>query len=219
MIKFDDLLFRFYTILDVEYKNFGKLYISKNSKIFGKMNSKNHLSVTDLWNKDYTDFVNSFKSATIKEWVHYIYDAAISIRSAEKCFMYKNDQDNIIYAEETKDTKTFYYNNVSTYKCKISFEKTKINSLSYDNIDESLNKIFEDDNNVVFVTIEVKRNFGKEMTNTFKFLSTSEPTCNDHNDSIMLKVIMNDITNTVINEYNSILNNILTDQYWIHSYY
>jgi hypothetical protein len=146
----------------------------------------------------------------VEKWLEIVKSFTLFIRYAEKCFMFKNTDENNIYAETEvgKDKSIVLYIKFKDYKIKFIFDKTKIQKENYNNI---LLLATEDSKYVSMYTIELVRNFGKNMMNRFRFISGEEPTFNDISDKILFKRILSDTSEIIINTFGEILNSILLE--------
>lgn len=102
----------------------------------------------------------SYKNAII-----IIEQLPVFIRFIEKCYFYKNADTSSIYAEIKDNTETVYFESYDGIKAKFSFELTKIKKRDFD-IFSTSNK----DNYIKMINIEIKRTYGKQMVNTYKFV-------------------------------------------------
>lgn len=139
------------------------------------------------------------------------------IRFAEKCFMYHNTDTSLVFSETIKDKPDdiIIYFKRNDYKVKIRFEKTEIPQI----VDFTDNG-YVTDGNVYFINIEIVRNFGKQMCNTFKFISYETPKFKDFSDQLLFEKFKKDISRDIKNVYDDILDSIIpnytgiTTTYW-----
>lgn len=135
----------------------------------------------------------------------FIYQFAKYVRYAEKCFMYRNDEDSTIYSEDIKD-ETLIYFNFKDYKVQISFKKTEVPAIG--DLLFTTNSL---DNNVIFVKIEIVRKFGKKMKNEIKKCILGEPdiTFTDKSDEILYNNVISECTREILKVNDSILNSVI----------
>lgn len=132
-------------------------------------------------------------------------DYCLFIRFAEKCFMYKNCETNNIYAEIVDNKKILYYKN-DDYKVKITYEITKIKKPS-SNIALSMISD-ESETNIKFITIEIVRNFGKQMKNIYKFVYGEEINI-EKSDEILLNIVFTKMNREIFDSFCEILKSII----------
>ena len=133
------------------------------------------------------------------------------LRTAEKLFLYNNDEYSYIYSEIDDNINTLFVKsneNEYEYKIRIKVEKTRIDNLldSYseaNNLDDLLNA----NNKLTLVSIDVVRNYGKSMVSSFKFPLGSIPDSTDDTDKILYFTVISIITNKMIETYFSIIEN------------
>ena len=133
------------------------------------------------------------------------------LRTAEKLFLYNNDEYSYIYSEIDDNTNILFIKsneNEYEYKIRIKVEKTRIDNLldSYseaNNLDDLLNT----NNKLTLISIDVVRNYGKSMVSSFKFPLGSIPNFADDTDKILYFTVISIITNKMIETYFSIIEN------------
>lgn len=135
------------------------------------------------------------------------------IRMMEKCFMYKNDDYQSVYAEfeSNSDTRILYFSN-DLFKAKATFKLTKI--------DDPTIGFFDEDRKVTIVEITISRCFGKQMCNTFKFVLQKFPTLDDEEDRILFDVFLRQASMMLKESFEKMMNSIypictslVTDEY------
>ena len=171
-------------------------------KHFDKEKSK---KLKDMYSKIESDIIDSDDIST---WFYFLYDFAHFIRFAEKCFMYPNTDTSHIFSENIKNKKDdiVIYLKKNDYKVKVSFEKTKIPDINASS-DYLLTGFQCED--LYFINVEIVRNFGKQMCNTFKFVSNENPKFNDISDQFLFENFKRNISNEIMNTYSKILNSII----------
>ena len=203
---FKDFCFDFYKLMkNISDKDISEI-IEYNNK-FRNRNRKKNILTDKLINLGIDITSYSFKidysikillNTFIKRYLHFL-------RIAEKCFIYNNDESNTIYSEINNDKEIIYFNTNESYKIRIIFERTKIpNNLRQD---EDISDLFDNDY-MEFITIEIKRNYGKQMVNKFKVITDTDK-FDVETDSLLLEVILNEIYKAIINQYEDILNFII----------
>lgn len=184
------------TYLDglLEYILFKKCFDKEKSKKLKDMYCKIESNVLD--------------SDDISTWFYFLYDFAHFIRFAEKCFMYPNTDSSYIFSENIKNKKDdiIIYIKKNDYKVKVSFEKSKIPDISPSS-DYLLTGFQCED--LYFINVEIVRNFGKQMCNTFKFVSNENPKFNDISDELLFKNFKRNISKEIMYTYDKILNSII----------
>lgn len=203
---FKDFCFDFYKLMkNISDKDISEI-IEYNNKFRNRNRKKNILTDGLIkMGKDITSY--NFKiDYSIKIWLNtFIKPYLHFLRIAEKCFIYNNDESNTIYSEINNDKEIIYFNINESYKIRIIFEQTKIpNNLRED---EDISDIFDNDY-MEFITIEIKRNFGKQMVNKFKIITDTDK-FDDETDNLLLEIILNEIFKAIINQYEDILNFII----------
>lgn len=150
------------------------------------------------------DIINELYILLKVNKISFIYQFAKYIRYAEKCFMYKNDESSIVYSEDIKENTNIYFN-FKDYKIKITFEKSQVPAL-----DDSLFCDIDNENKyILFVKMEIAREFGKKMKNEFKFISKPEQNFSDNADRILYNNIINKCIREIESTNNQILNSIV----------
>lgn len=180
------------------YPDFDFLYV-KLSRKYKKVINKKYCD--DIY-KIYTEIVESLSDNNIANTLENVKNFGYYIRYAEKCYMYQNADTSKIFSEtvKSKPDDIIVYFKWKDYKVKISFESTNIPN------------IVDDSENISFVNIEIVRNFGKQMCNTFRFIPGEEDTLKNNlitSDDILLYKVCNDINTSILNTYNMILNSII----------
>ena len=215
-----------------QFESFCNLYISYLEDLmdlyhlhYDQLNTKSFVSEDDwFYIIPYKRIYNDDTSAILKEnynnimsditiyckerranWFNTILNFANFLRYAEKCFFYKNSECAMVYSEVLEKEKvTNIYFKRNGYKIKISFEETKI-QLTPDHIMTFLDK----KEYLKFVTIEVVREYGKQMQNTFNFISNEEPIMNSKSDAILFEKIKKDICYAIKETFEKILDSII----------
>lgn len=190
---------------NIEPKN---VVYSKPNKLFrNKKYEKLEIPVANHVLKLY-EYIFEYQFS-IDEWLKDIEKYIFFIRFAEKCFMYQNSDNNNIYAEITKDgeKKIFYYKN-KKYKVKVTFENTKIKNPAAGNL--ALSMIYGEESAVLkFTTIDIAREYGKMMTNTFRFI-TGEDIELEKSDEILINNVIREITRDILVSYEEIVKSCIT---------
>lgn len=163
-------------------------------------------------NNKFESMKNNILSCSNSDFIEQVLkDFAKFIRYTEKCFMYRNDESAILYSEEIKNIINLYYKR-DDYKVKISFEQSEIPNIKKTNLLESFitgNQLIN--NNLEFINIEIVREYGKRMTNVFKFVSGENPKFNDSSDKILFDRFRKDITDSIFFVFDNILNSFIYD--------
>ena len=126
--------------------------------------------------------------------------------------MNKNDISRGIYGEITEESNCKIYRlylEWTKYDSKIciEFRSSNIkNPVSNNFIDKIIDD--ESENNIEFITVTISRDFGKNMKNTFKFVSGSSPTFNDESDEILYDNIINYASDSIIEDFHCMINHI-----------
>ena len=168
--------------------------------------------------------INRTKS---KEWYLALRDYIYFIKVCEKAFMYNNDNDEDIYCEivEFKDIFTIIAN-TNDYKIKISFQDSSINmpgvNIDMTNDDDPLDFMREKEqdksNKVLFINIDITRNFGVGMNQSFRFIYNSGNNIDDQIDILLLNVIENIVSEMIYKQFVYILSNtIISKSKILHS--
>ena len=156
----------------------------------------------------YNRCINSIHELDINIIKEYI----IFMRYMEKCFMNKNDISRGIYGEITEESNCKIYRLYLEWtkyfsKICIEFRSSNIkNPVSNNFIDKIIDD--ESENNIEFITVTISRDFGKNMKNTFKFVSGSSPTFNDESDEILYDNIINYASDSIIEDFHCMINHI-----------
>lgn len=177
----------------------------------------------------YDSIIASIYNEDLSVWLETLYNFCTFIRTAEKCFMYENCEDSDIYVEFLKDDtiKNIFFKDLD-FKCKVSFEATKIPT----DITGLMSIMFNEESpTLTFINFEIVREFGKQMCNKFRFISGEYPKFNDKSDevlfyiqkqrlSIMMEDIYNDILSSIFKSYNISIHNyywkeVITDGIWV----
>lgn len=145
----------------------------------------------------------------IHNYLNSIKEYATFIRhTAEKCYMYKNDESSSIYVEEITNKNIlniFFKVPELGYKVKISFEKSSIDN----NINPLQDFVNSADSSIEIITIEVVRTYGKMMSNKYIFISGETPKYNSPADKILLEELLRYKLPTIIRDnFFSIADNI-----------
>lgn len=153
----------------------------------------------------YTKIKESLSDNNIANTLDNVKNFGYYIRYAEKCYMYQNADTSEIFSETVKNKPDdiIVYFKWKDYKVKISFESTKIPNIA---------NIIDDSENISFVNIEIVRNFGKQMCNTFRFVPGEESTLKNNlitSDDVLLYKVCNDINRSISNTYDKILDSII----------
>ena len=203
---FEDFCFDFYDTIK-KYTNEEIEYIAKFNKSIFNRNKKKYIFSKEISEKKDTILDNKFSYGySKKEWLtDFVKPYLHFLRTVEKCFMYNNDESNTVYSEIINDKEIIYFAVNDSYKIRIIFEKTKIPDKLIK--DPDLDNIF-DNNYMEFITIEVKRNFGKQMMNKFKII-TDNDTFDDETDEFLLEIIMDVIYTSILSQLSDILNFII----------
>ena len=122
--------------------------------------------------------------------------------------MHCNDESKPIFVEEDikNKTKTLYFVNYY-FKSRIIFEETSI---------VEKKNLFDDDKKLTIVTLEIRRNFGKEMTNTFKFtFGDNIDTKDDFSNVELLKTYESLLKAELLKTFNNIITtSVNVDKSW-----
>lgn len=207
-----------------DYFEFIKKTLNENNK--RKFITKSYVSPFDnfIYNNYQDKTLSTFYDSTITSiynedlyvWLETLYNFCTFIRTAEKCFMYENCEDNNIYVEFLKDDtiKNIFFKD-SDFKCKVSFEATKIPT----DISGLMGIIFNEDSpTLTFINFEIVREFGKQMCNKFRFVSGEYPKFNDKSDEVLFSMQKQRLSIMMENTYDDILSNIL-NSYVPDNYY
>lgn len=172
--------------------------------------SYHKIKATDKSKELYTNittFINEIKEKSENDlvyWFNSISNFSSFLRFAEKCYMYKNSEDNNVYTDIDKNgDKQNLYIIYNDYKIKITFTKTKIPNINKSSL------LDLNENKVIFIDIEIVRTFGKRMNNVFKFIIGEEPKFNDISDELLFYKFKNDINSIIVDTYSNILQSIL----------
>jgi hypothetical protein len=172
---------------------------------------KTRLDSVGLFYFSYDDGVFVYTS-----WIETLcHDFAKFIRFAEKCFMYDNSENNTLYVEDKDDvTRIFFI--FPTYKARISYTKSKIS-----NNESPLESFLNDTDNlsVTIYDIEIIRNTGKQMKNTFRFIDEEEPKIKDISDAILIDKLKEDTTEMIIDKFERIMKSIIETEFHNHDIY
>lgn len=189
------------SIIDVEkpsrfkIKNYDHYVLSLDSELLLKYNRCiNAISSKDIYGMD-----------IIKDYIIYM-------RYMEKCFMYKNDKSHSIYADISEESNNKVYRlylNWVNFESKICIE-FKSSNIKNPATDSFIDKIISEDadDNIDFITITISREFGKNMKNTFKFISNSLPTFNDESDKILYNNIIDHVYEIIMKDFHFMINHI-----------
>lgn len=180
----------------IHLAKFNGLTTHKPFSLFGRNNWDSESN--DIAEKylDMKKFIDDNKMASFYLFAKYI-------RFAEKCFMYKNDVSSHVYSEDIKENTNLYFD-FTDYKIKISFEKSHVPLLE----DPIFSGLIDDgENNVMFIKIEIVREFGKRMKNEFKFIT--DPKFSDDSDRILYNTIIAKCTREIEYTNDKILNSII----------
>lgn len=140
------------------------------------------------------------------------------LKFAEKMLLYCNCPENRVYSEidsKNKNKMTFHfkkranYDTDTDYEIRITFEKSSINKFPKDNIAYSM--LIDDSDkqsSITFITIQIIRNYGKQMVNTYKFIYDEHIAFEDDTDELLLRHSLREIVREIYDTYFSILNNI-----------
>lgn len=160
----------------------------------------------NTWDSEKNDISQKYfdvKKSIEKSQLAVFYEFAKYIRFAEKCFMYKNDTTSKVYSEDVKEDTNLYFN-FTDYKIKITFTKSYVPVLE----DPEFSGLLDDGNkNVMFIKIEIVRNFGKRMRNEFKFII--DPKFSDDSDRILYNTIIAKCMRQIETTNDQILNSII----------
>jgi hypothetical protein len=209
--KFEKVNFDFYHIL-YYYRFIDKeLYIHKSNRRYKSCINSNtdysyNISIDDI-KKEYNDLIDiRLYRSPISEWLNLVKEFAIYLRTAEKCFMYINDSSSCLYSEIINNKTILCTKKIDNqYNITISFENTKITDIMktitvFDDPEKAL---------VSFINIEVNRYYGKEMSNSFKFLSSDSPAFNDETDLVLFNNIRDIVNKYIVKTYDNILNDTI----------
>lgn len=142
------------------------------------------------------------------EWIMEVKEFIQFIRYSEKCFMFRNessiDRENREYAVyvENEENTLYIRDFTDDIKIKISFTESLINDIVIDTTSNSLADYVESGKTpkkqitVEFIDITIVREYGKQLANQFRFMSSENPKYNDESDKILM-----DITRSLISKY------------------
>ena len=201
----------------IGFEDFATKSIVKEDNLFYFLDFKKieigeiSIKLKELYNEIFSSNLVIYNEVTRAKWFQTILDYANFLRYAEKCFFYKNSESLKLYSEIMDKATNLYYRK-DGYKIKISFEHSKIETEDSTIFD----KKYHD-----FITIEVARDYGKQMKNTFSFISGEEPILNNPSDAILFNKIQRDICYAITESFDKIMTSIVpcltdnhTEIYW-----
>ena len=143
--------------------------INKDTNKLIKSLEKYHDHLEYLYNEA-SDLWNTGNS--LQTWLNRIESFSKFIRIAEKCFMYRNDPKSKVCSEfnSEKNTESIIITSEKQYKIIITFQYNS------SDLKES-------------IIIRLKRDFGKNLCNEFKFKYGSSPIYNDYEDEVLMESI------------------------------
>lgn len=188
------------------------IYIPDKKSLFESNKIKENITCGVLAT-NYNNFKNTllshnFYSSHPNRFLKTVYQFGKFIRHAEKCFMYNNSDSNTIFAED-KDEKTFiiYFCNLSdNFRYKITFEKTEISNMNSSNLVESY---ISNKSTLNIIEVEIKRDYGKHMKTTFRFIEDEEPMFNNISDKILYELFMNKTIEMMSETFDQVLDSIV----------
>lgn len=139
------------------------------------------------------------------------------LRFVEKTEMFDNEPDNIHGICSEKDDKyDALYVAFKEYKLSIKFE----NTILPDDFEQSiLDKAIYGENHVQLVTLNITREYGKKMSNTFKFVYGDDPDVNDVSDELLLNKVFEDVNYKMSHVFDILMrDNYLDTNNWRNLY-
>jgi hypothetical protein len=159
---------------------------------------KYYIAISRLWEN----------TLSFAEWIMEVKEFIQFIRYSEKCFMFRNessiDRENREYAVyvENEENTLYIRDFTDDIKIKISFTESLVNDIVIDTTSNSLADYVESGKTpkkqitVEFIDITIVREYGKQLANQFRFMSSENPKYNDESDKILM-----DITRSLISKY------------------
>ena len=212
--KFIDFIYLYMDLIDSALDGFKKDYdIKAEEYLKYRLSIINHKRAKYDKNILVIQLENSYKSCIeglnlenkkeidILKWFDDVKDYIYFLRMSEKLLLFKNSDDNSngLYC----DTDTIYYKD-KDYTVKINFEKTSID-LSNNNITYSLLDSLKDDNQKMYIiTVSIKRNYGHQMINEFKFVQNEDIKLN-RSDKLLIKIMINNLSVAMLNVFDNIV--------------
>lgn len=181
-------------IPESEYLNINR----RQRRKYNKISFENISNIYALYSKINDAIYNS----DLQTWIFIIKCYGEYIRNLEKEFMYTNIDDNNIYSEII-DNNTIVYFIMDNYKVKITYSDTRIDDISSSPLLSYLNN---NNNNIGIITIEIKRTFGKQMMNVFKFISNENIIFDDKSDEILFDNIKKQLSKLLYDNFYETLN-------------
>ena len=138
------------------------------------------------------------------------------LRFVEKTEMFENAPDNKFnICSEKDDEFDALYIALSGYKISIKFE----NTILPDDFEQSiLDKAIYGENHVQLVTLNITRESGKKMSNTFKFVYGDNPDINDVSDELLLNKVFEDVNTKMTDIFDILMNSDTSDWRNLYNY-
>ena len=157
------------------------------------------------------------------DWILEVKKFIDFIRYSEKCFMYKNESSidreargSIVYVEDKENT-LYIRDFLNDIKIKVSFVESMVNDIIIDTTSNSLADYVESGKTpkrqitVEFIDITLVREFGKELTNQFRFMISENPKYNDESDKVLMDVIRSQISMHLKSTFYEIFDNYIRE--------